>query len=40
MGAAAGLGPQDLVNLPTPQGKFCQLKNGCIEWFDGSNIAY
>lgn len=39
MGAVGGLGPQDLVNLPTPQGKFCQLKNGCIEWFDGSNRA-
>lgn len=39
MGAVAGLGPRDLVNLPTPQGKFCNLKNGCIEWFDGGDRA-
>ncbi len=39
MGTIAGLGPRDLVNLPTPQGKFCSLKNGCIEWFDGGGRA-
>ncbi len=39
MGAIAGLGPRDLVNLPTPQGKFCSLKDGCIAWFDGGGAA-
>jgi broad specificity phosphatase PhoE len=39
MGSVAGLGPAALVSLPTPQGKFCSLQNGCIEWFDGSSRA-
>ncbi len=39
MGSITGLGPRDLVNLPTPQGKFCSLKDGCIEWFDGGGRA-
>jgi broad specificity phosphatase PhoE len=39
MGAVAGLGPRELVSLPTPQGKFCSLKDGCIAWFDGGQRA-
>jgi probable phosphoglycerate mutase len=34
MGAVAGLGPRDLVGLPTPQGAYCRLENGQIDWFD------
>jgi probable phosphoglycerate mutase len=37
MGAVAGLGPRELVNLPTPQGAYCRLENGTIRWFDGVN---
>jgi broad specificity phosphatase PhoE len=39
MGAVAGLGPSELVSLPTPQGKFCLLDQGCLQWFDGSHVA-
>ena len=39
MGAVTGLGPAELVMLPTPQGKYCVLENGCMQWFDGSNVA-
>jgi broad specificity phosphatase PhoE len=34
MGAVAGLGPRELVNLPTPQGAFCLLQNNSMAWFD------
>jgi broad specificity phosphatase PhoE len=34
MGAVAGLRPSDIVNLKTPQGAYCRLKNGQIDWFD------
>jgi hypothetical protein len=34
MGAIAGLGPNDIVNLKTPQGSYCRLENGRIDWFD------
>jgi broad specificity phosphatase PhoE len=34
MGAVAGLGPSDIVNLKTPQGAYCRLENGQIDWFD------
>lgn len=37
MGAVAGLGPRELVNLATPQGAYCRLENGSISWFDGVN---
>lgn len=36
MGAIAGLGPRELVTLPTPQGAYCRLEHGCINWFDGT----
>jgi broad specificity phosphatase PhoE len=36
MGFAAKLTPTDIVSLPTPQGCFCDLSNGKVEWFDGS----
>ena len=35
MGAVAGLSPEALVKLPTPQGKYCVLDNGSLRWFDG-----
>lgn len=34
MGAVAGCRPEDLVNLATPQGAYCRLQNGQIDWFD------
>ncbi len=34
MGYTAGLGPGALVSLKTPQGCWCKLENGQIEWFD------
>ncbi len=34
MGSVAGLGPRELVNLPTPQGAYCRLANAQIDWFD------
>jgi broad specificity phosphatase PhoE len=37
MGAVAGLGPRDLVNLKTPQGAYCRLGNNQIDWFDANN---
>jgi broad specificity phosphatase PhoE len=39
MGSVAGLGPGDLVNLPTPQGKYCMLASNSMQWFDGSDGA-
>jgi broad specificity phosphatase PhoE len=39
MGSVAGLPAKDLVNLPTPQGKYCLLKPGSMQWFDGSDAA-
>jgi broad specificity phosphatase PhoE len=35
MGAVAGLDPRELVNLPTPQGSYCDLSFGKVAWFDG-----
>ena len=37
MGSVAGLGPRDLVNLPTPQGAYCRLSRGQIDWFDATS---
>jgi probable phosphoglycerate mutase len=34
MGSVAGLSPRELVGLPTPQGAYCKLHNGQIDWFD------
>lgn len=34
MGSVAGLGPQDLVNLPTPQGAYCRMENGRLDWLN------
>jgi broad specificity phosphatase PhoE len=39
MGSFTKLGPRDLVNLPTPQGKFCVLQDQSMQWFDGSDRA-
>jgi broad specificity phosphatase PhoE len=39
MGSVAGLGPAALVMLPTPQGRYCLLTDGRLQWFDGSNAA-
>jgi broad specificity phosphatase PhoE len=34
MSAIAGLDPSGTVNLKTPQGAYCRLENGQIDWFD------
>ena len=34
MGSVAGLGMRELVLLKTPQGAYCRLENGKIDWFD------
>jgi broad specificity phosphatase PhoE len=34
MGSVAGLGPRELVELPTPQGAYCRLFKGQITWCD------
>ena len=34
MGSTAGLSPRELVMLRTPQGAYCRLEQGRIEWFD------
>lgn len=36
MGSVAGLPPAQLVALPTPQGCFCRLQDGQIDWFDAT----
>ena len=37
MGATAGLGSRELVTLRTPQGCYCRLEKGQIDWFDATN---
>ena len=37
MGFVAGLKPEDTVRLKTPQGCYCRLRNGQIDWFDASH---
>jgi len=39
MARAAGLGPSELVNLRTPQGCYCRLQDGQIDWFDAKGAA-
>jgi broad specificity phosphatase PhoE len=34
MGAVTGLAPAEIVNLKTPQGAYCRLEHGQIDWFD------
>jgi broad specificity phosphatase PhoE len=36
MGTTAGLGPRALVTLKTPQGAYCRLCDGQIDWFDAT----
>jgi broad specificity phosphatase PhoE len=37
MGAIAGLGPREIIDLKTPQGAWCLLDKGCISWFDADS---
>lgn len=39
MGYVAGLAPAALVTLKTPQGCYCRLQNGQIDWFDANHDA-
>ncbi len=36
MGMIGGLPRRDLVSMPTPQGCYCVLQDGQINWFDGT----
>ena len=39
MGRVAGLSPEKIVTLKTPQGCYCRLQNGQIDWFDANHDA-
>ncbi len=39
MGRVASLAPAEIVNLKTPQGCYCRLQLGKIEWFDAKHDA-
>jgi broad specificity phosphatase PhoE len=39
IGLVSDLSPEDLVSVRTPQGSFCRLENGQIEWFDADGDA-
>ena len=34
IGLVSDLSPEDMVSAKTPQGCFCRLENGQIDWFD------
>jgi hypothetical protein len=34
MGTMTGLGPRETVELKTPQGAYCELNNGTMNWVD------
>ena len=36
MGAVTHMEPHEIVNLPTPQGAYCDLSQGKIHWFDAT----
>ncbi len=37
MGRVAGLSPEAIVNLQTPQGCYCKMDHGTFTWFDASH---
>jgi broad specificity phosphatase PhoE len=39
MGSVVGKSPGDLVALPTPQGKYCILRDGQMTWSDGMDVV-
>lgn len=39
MGRVAGLTPAQIVTLKTPQGCYCRLQQGQIDWFDANHDA-
>jgi broad specificity phosphatase PhoE len=39
MGRVAGLAPAEIVSLKTPQGCYCRLQQGQIDWFDANHDA-
>jgi broad specificity phosphatase PhoE len=39
IGLLSVLAPQDLVRLPTPQGTFCRVENGEIDWFNTEEVG-
>lgn len=39
MGVIARKSPGEIVNMQTPQGCYCRLQNGAIEWFDANRLS-
>jgi probable phosphoglycerate mutase len=39
IGLVSSLAPEDIVSLRTPQGSFCRLENGQIDWIDADGDA-
>jgi broad specificity phosphatase PhoE len=37
MGRVVGLSPEKIVSLRTPQGCYCYLQNGTMQWFDANH---
>lgn len=36
IGLVSGLKPADMIKMPIPQGHFCRLRDGRIDWFDSA----
>ena len=39
IGLVSDLSPEQLVSAKTPQGRFCRLANGQIDWFDADEYS-
>jgi broad specificity phosphatase PhoE len=39
MGVIGNKSPGEIVNMQTPQGFYCRLKDGHIEWFDANRLS-
>lgn len=39
MGYVVGCAPEQIVTLQTPQGCYCRLQDGMIDWFDATHNA-
>ena len=39
MGVVGGKSPGEIVNMQTPQGSYCRMQDGHIEWFDANRLS-
>ncbi len=39
MGAVGQKSPAEIINMQTPQGYYCSLKDGVITWFDANKLS-